>query len=1026
MRLRAVLAALLLPATAAAQDSAFIASFPWRSVGPANMSGRVSDVEANHLNPKVIYAAFATGGIWKTVNAGTTWTPVFDRTGVHSTSELAIAPSDTSVIWVGTGEEDSRNSISPGEGVFKSTDAGRTWTPMGLRETSHIGRIVIHPTNPDIVFVAALGRAWGPNRERGLYKTTDGGRTWRLVQFVSEHAGFVEVAIDPRDPNIVWATSWERQRGPYFLRSGGPGSGLWKSTDGGETFARVTGNGLPTTTLGRIGLAIAPSNGQYIYALFEADSSPNPASLRRGFVPDSTRRQRLESGLFRSTDGGASWERMNRDNNRPFYYSHLKVDPSNPDRVYWLSTQIRFSNDGGRTWRTVGAGIHVDYHAIWINPGDPEHYIVGQDGGLAQTFDRGRTYDAILQMAVGQFYAIGVDMQRPFWICGGLQDNGEWCGPSQTPREGIRNSDWFMVNGGDGFYAAIDPTNPDLIFVESQGGNISRLNLRTWERRNIRPGGGFGATRLLEDSILIARGDTAVPATPDINRIMDSLRTRITRDTAVLTRNRFNWSAPFFLSPHNPRTLYMGGHRVWKSVNQGDQWLPISDDLSLRDTARLRLSMARTGGITLDATGAETYGTITTLSESPVRPGILWAGTDDGNVWLTRNDGAAWENLTGRFPGVPRSTYVSRVDASSFDSGTVYVTFDGHRGDDFRPYAFISTDFGRTFRPIVSGIPANEYVHVITDNPRRRGLLFLGTEKTAYVSVDNGESWRPFNNALPPAPVHDLVVHPRDRVVVAGTHGRSIWTAEIGALEQAVDSVMHKPVHVFAPEVALLFTARVAGGGVGAVGWKLFTAPNPGFGARIPIRIQGPPDAVARGADSAQGEAGAPGGGPGGPGGPGGQARRGDTVLVAILDVAGDTVRTLRTSASGSPLRYINWDLRRSRAPLSISQLRDSVRNAARQQFVRDSIQAANRDSTARRSQPPQRDPTPHEPGTYNAPPGAGGGGGGGGQGFGGNAGPFVEPGVYAVVIRLNGQEYRTTVRVERATQSSALSGGWQ
>ncbi len=832
-----LLGCLLVPAVAAAQsrpDSAFLAAFPWRSIGPANMSGRVSDVEANPLNPKVIYAAFATGGIWKSVNAGTTWTPIFDRTRVHAVSEVAIAPSDTSIIWAGTGEEDSRNSISPGEGVFKSTDAGRTWTYMGLRETQHIGRIAIHPTDPNIVFVAALGRAWGPNPERGLYKTTDGGRTWRLVKSISPNAGFVDVAIDPVNPNNMFATSWERVRGPYFLRSGGPGSALWRSTDGGENWSRVT-NGTPGTMLGRIGIAIAPSNPQVVYALFEADSAPNPASLRRGFVPDTTRRARLESGLFRSTDGGASWERMNRENNRPFYYSQLRVDPRNPDRVYWLSTQARFSNDGGRTLRTVGNGIHVDYHAMWINPNDPDHYILGQDGGLAQTYDRGRTYDAILQMAVGQFYAVGVDMQRPFWVCGGLQDNGSWCGPTLSQRGRITNQDWTNVSGGDGFYAAIDPTDPDVIYSESQGGAIGRLNARTWERRGIRPpggtggGGGFGGggvNRQREDSILIWRGDTSMAAPPAVQRRIDSLRTLITADTAVLQRNRFNWSSPFFISVHNPSTLYMGGHRVWKTVNRGDNWAAISDDLSNRDTARIRLSMATTGGITNDATGAETQGTVTTISESPLRPGILWAGTDDGNVWLTRNDGSSWENLTTRFAGVPRGTWVTRVAASPFDSATVYVTFDGHRTNDFRPYVFVSTDFGRTFRSIAEGIPASEYVHVITEDPRRRGLLFLGTEKTAYVSTDAGASWMPFNTGLPPVPVHDLVVHPRDPVLVAGTHGRSIWVSEIGPLEQAADSVLNKPVHLFAPDVALTYSARAAGGGGASVGSRRYLAQN--------------------------------------------------------------------------------------------------------------------------------------------------------------------------------------------------------
>jgi photosystem II stability/assembly factor-like uncharacterized protein len=1017
-------------------DSGFLASFRWRSIGPANMTGRVVDIEGNPHNPKEIFVAFATGGLWKTVNAGTTWMPVFDRTGVFAASEIAIAPSDTSIIYVGTGEPNSRNSISPGSGVFRSADGGRTWAYAGLRETQFIGRVLVHPTDPNVAWVAALGHAWGPNRERGIYKTTDGGKTWRQVKFVSDRAGFVDIALDPANPNTLFATAWERVRGPYFLTSGGPGSGLWKSTDGGEHWSEIQGHGLPTTTWGRAAVAIAPSNASYVYLLVEADSNPNPESVRRsrqrGYVPDTSKVQKLQSGLFRSTDGGQTWTRMNSENNRPFYYSQLRVDPKDPERVYWLSTSFRFSNDGGKTYRTVGQGIHTDYHALWVDPNDPDHYVVGEDGGVAQTYDRGRTYDAILQMAVGQFYAVGLDMQRPFWVCGGLQDNGSWCGPSRSPSGRITNDDWTTVNGGDGFYAAIDPTDANTIYSESQGGAIARLNLRTWERRGIRPGtiptegGGFfggGQTvgRMLEDSVILARGDTTKPVTPAQQRIIDSLQARIQADTAVLSRNRYNWQTPFLISPHNPQTLYLAGQRVWKTVDRGDHWMPISEDLSTRDTAKIRMSMARTGGITLDATNAETHGTATTLAESPVRPGLLWLGTDDGNVWLTRNDGVAWENLTGRFPGVPRGTWVSRVEPSSFDSATVYVTFDGHRSDDFKPYVYVSTDFGKTFRSIAAGLPDSEYVHVIREDPRRRELLFLGTELTAYVSTDGGRSWNRFNDGLPPAPVHDLKIHPRDRELVAATHGRSIYVVDIGPLEQATDSMLNAPVTLFAVDPALLYNNRGAGGGVGSRGSKLFSVASPPPGARIALRIRGeaPRQLAGRpGADTTEfnpmaavfgeqaaefmQEAGLGGGGGRGGGlmavllGGGGRPSA-DTVPVVITDATGDTVRTLYTTARPSALRWITWDLRRDRAPL-MAMLRD-----------------------------PQRG----EPGTFNNPiqQALGGGGGFGFRGAGGllgGAGGYVEPGEYLVTVRLNGHEYRQPIRVVRASQSSALSGGWR
>jgi len=1056
-----LLAPAALPAQRVRTDSTFLDAFSWRPVGPANMSGRISDIEANPLNPKVIYVAAATGGIWKTVNAGTTWMPVFDRYPCHSVSELAIAPSDTSIIYAGTGEEDSRNSLSPGCGVFKSTDAGRTWTYMGLRETQAIGRIMVDPQDPNVAYVAALGHAWGPNPDRGLYKTTDGGQNWTRINFISNAAGFVDVAMHPSNHNLLWAASWERQRGPYYLRSGGPGSGLWQSTDAGATWTRITGRGLPTTTLGRIGLAIAPSNPQMIYAMVEADSNPNPESLRRGFVRDTTRRQRLQSGLYRSTDGGASWTKMNDDDDRPFYYSQVRVDPRNPDRVYWMGARLNYSNDGGRTARRVGIGIHSDNHGFWIDPNDPDHYIVGDDGGVAITYDRGRTYDQIMQMALGQFYAVGLDMQRPFWICGGLQDNGSWCGPSRSLWGiGIRNEDWFNVGGGDGFYAQIDPTNPNVIYSESQGGNVQRRDISTWESRNIRPG-GQGVGRLLEDSMIVSRGDTTNPTTPVVQRVLDSLQGRIARDTATLTRNRFNWSAPFVISPHNSSTLYMGGHRLWKTVDRGDHWTPISDDLSTRDTMQIRVSQRTTGGITADPTGAETHGTITTVGESPMRPGIIWAGTDDGNVWLTTNDGSAWTNLTGRFPGVPARTWVTRVEPSHFDSATAYVTFDGHRDDNVRPYVFVTHDFGRTFTSIANNLPGDFYVHVIREDPRRRQLLFLGTEYAAFVSTDEGQTWQRLMRGMPTVPVHDFAIHPRDRVIVAATHGRSIFTMEIGPLEDVTDSVLATPANVFAVEPALLYNERGGGGGVGSLGHKTFIAPNLPFGARIPYRLAGtPPPAPADtviaaggggggggfgGADIAArlaGEGGeAPAAGPnvGAPGG--GRRSRADTVSFVILNATGDTVRTLR--GSGAPgVHWLTWDLRRNRVPLGPADRRDSVRAQARLAQLRDSLRTAGASPAAA-----LRDPTPGEPGTHTPPTaglevrvgGAGGGGaggglarllgggtGGGGGGFGGDEPRTVEPGTYVVVMRLNGVEYRRPIRVERPEgQKSVRVGDW-
>ncbi len=1006
--------------TTALSDTTLLSAFKWREIGPADMSGRVSAVTGNPRNPKELFAGFATGGLWRTVNDGVTWTPVFDHQPVSTVSALAVAPSDTSVVWAGTGEADSRNSISPGGGVFKSTDAGKTWAFMGLADTRQIGRIAIDPTDANVVYVAALGHAWAPNKERGLYKTTDGGRTWRNVKFISDRAGFVDVAVDPSNHDVVWASAWERQRTPYSLTSGGPGSGLWRSADAGEHWTKIAGGGFPATTLGRIDVAIAPSNAQVVYAMVEADSSPNPASLRRGFVADTSKRQHLQSGLYRTSDGGTTWTRMNEDDDRPFYFSQVAVDPSDPDRIYWMGTELKFSNDGGRTPRVIGKSIHVDNHAFWIDPNDPDHYVVGEDGGLGITYDRGRTYDAISQLPVGQFYAIALDMQQPFWICGGLQDNGAWCGPSATSRrDGILNQDWFNVGGGDGFYAAIDPTDPNIVYPESQGGRISRLDLRTWDRARIFPG-GRPLSQLLEDSVIIARGDTTKPATPEEQRAVDAYKARIASDS--VGRPRFNWSTPFVLSPHDPNTLYLGGNRLYRSVDRGDHWVPISDDLSAHDTARINVSLHTTGGVTRDVTGAETYGTITTLAESPVRPGILWVGMDDGMVWLSTNGGAAWSSLAGRFPGVPRMTWVTRVEPSHFDSATCYVTFDGHRDDDDRPFVFVTHDFGKTFTGLAAGLPDGDFVHVIREDPRRRSLLFLGTEHGAYVSFDAGAAWHRLDAGLPTVPVHDLAIHPRDRVLVAATHGRSVYTMDIGPLEELTDSIAAAPFALFPVEPALLYQQRT---GQFWSGDKLYVASNPPFGAAIAYRMPGatpaaPDTGAARGGEG--GDTAQAGGGRGGAGG----RRRADTLEFVVTGPLGDTLRSLK--ASGAPgFHWLAWDLRKNRPPLGPAALRDSVLAAARSRVVHDSLAEAYRgDTTARgRRLARGRDPEPSEPGTYEAPPGLeprrfG--------GFGGFGGPTtVDPGDYVVSVTVNGVRYRQIVHVERpAGPKSVMVGDWQ
>ena len=992
----AVLCAGTLPAQLSTPlDSATLAGFRWRSIGPANMGGRVTDVEGVPGNPKIFYVATATGGIWKTINAGTMFFPVFDKEKVISMGDIAIAPSDPNILYAGTGEEDSRNSISPGGGVYKSTDAGRTWKLVGLEATQHVGRIVIDPTDPNIVYVAALGHAWNANAERGLYKSTDGGATWRLSKFINDKTGFVDIAMDPKDHNTLYASSWERVRGPYFLKSGGPGGGLWKTTDAGAAWREIKGGGFPETTKGRIGIAVAPSNPQIVYTWVEADTLPH--ALARGEKPDTARRQKTNSGIYRSTDGGATWALTYRNeppgqgggglgDARPFYYSQIRVDPRNPDRIYWMSSIFRVSEDGGKTYRRGALGGHTDWHGMWIDPSDPEHFILADDGGIAVTYDRGGTYDFINTFPIGQFYAVSYGMEKPYKVCGGLQDNGSWCGPSRSRnRVGITNNDWYNVGGGDGFYTAIDPDDSNIIYSESQGGNASRLNILQNTRAVIMRGGGRDRTSIFEDSVIIARGDTTRPETPQVTAALAAIRARAAADSA--RGYRFNWSAPFFLSPHSASTIYMGGNRVLKSSDRGDHFFPISPDLSTRDSSRIIMSTRLTGGITRDNSGAETHGTIATVAESPIRPGILWVGTDDGNVWLSTNDGGSWTDLTTRFPGVPRRTWVSRVEPSHFDTATVYVTFDNHRENDFKPYVYVSNDFGKTFRSISNNLPSSgvDFVHVIREDPGDRDLLFVGTDVAAYVSTDRGASWQRFMTGMPTVPIHDLKIHPRDRELIAATHGRSIWIVDIAPLEELNNGVIARQANFFTPKTAYQYSVANQ---QNFAGQKYFLAPNPPYGAELAYRL---------GSGSAR-----------------------DSAKILVTNIRGDTVRTL-AGAGGPGLHRAYWDLRGRPRPLGPAALRDSI-NAARARRVReDSVRVARADTGAvasgrgRGSTPGDLNLRPAEA-TALGPVAAGGGGEGGGGGFfgGGRVGNLVDPGDYWVTINVGGQTLRQIVHVER------------
>ncbi len=919
------------PAFGQTPDSAFLAGMEWRSIGPTNMSGRVTDIEGVP-GTATFYVAAAAGGIWKTINNGTTFTPIFDDQPVISMGDLAVAPSDPNVLYAGTGEEDSRNSISPGAGVYVSRDGGESWTFAGLAGTQAIGRILVHPDDPNTAWVAALGHPWGTNDERGLYKTTDGGQHWDLVKFVSDRAGFVDLAMDPRNPDVLWASSWERIRGPWYFKSGGPGSALWKSTDGGETWTEVTGGGFPSTNKGRIGLAISMSQPDIMYALVEAEEGEGVADMDEDAAATSGLKG---TGLYRSEDGGQTWTWMNGVDTRPFYYSQVRVAPDNPDLVFWSSTPVQFSKDGGKTVGEATIGIHVDHHAMWWDPSNPDHFIVGNDGGIAQTWDRGGTYDFLNTIPIGQFYHVSFNMDVPYRVCGGLQDNGTWCGPSRRARGAIDDHMWYTINGGDGFYTQQDPEDPAIVYSESQGGAMARVNLETGDRNGLGRPDWTDKVRSLLDSIAVYEGvDEPREMTAEESEKVDAWKQAVAGDSAKYDL-RFNWNTPIVMSPHAPSTIYAGGNRVIASTDQGDNFEVISPDLSNGDTMKIRVSTRTTGGITNDATGAETYATIVALDESPLVQGRLYAGTDDGNVWVRSGPAAQWQMIPhDRFRGVPEGTYVSRVEPSNHAADRFFVTFDGHRNDDYAPYIYVTDDFGRRFRRITDGLPTGgpNFVHVVREDLVNPDLLFAGTDVGAYVSTDRGRHWTRFMTGLPTVPVHDLEIHPRDHEMIAATHGRAIWIVDIAPLQQLAGVDLDDPA-VFAPAPGLQFGDGFSGGE--SVGNQYFEGENRDYGARISYWIPEGFELPAPAADQAP----ARGGMPGRMGMPG---RGGPQAQITILNAAGDTVGSLNGPA-GPGLHSVAWNLRargaqQEQAKLSPSERRDSIRMAAAVVEIGDSL----------------------------------------------------------------------------------------
>jgi photosystem II stability/assembly factor-like uncharacterized protein len=822
-------------------------NFTWRSIGPANMGGRIDDIAVVEGNPSTYYVGFATGGLWKTTNNGTTFTPLFDEQAVTSIGDIAIAPSDPNIVYVGTGEPNNRQSASFGAGMYKSTDAGKTWKPIGLVDTQSIARVVVHPKDPNVVYVAAIGHLFGPNKERGLYKTTDGGATWTNTKFIDPDTGFTDVVMDPANPNVLYAASYQRRRVPWGFNGGGAASGIWKTADAGKTWTKLTGNGLPTNPIiGRIGLDVARSKPGTIYASIEVGPSggtgagvnddgtlvdPATATGRGGggggrgqqAPPDPNK-----SGIWRSDDAGKTWKFLSNSMDRPMYYSQIRVDPTNSEIAYQGGAPFFKTVDGGKTWRQVQGLAHSDHHAIWIDPKNGNHLMVGNDGGLDVSYDQAETWEFINSIGgVGQFYKVSADMRKPYYVCGGLQDNGSWCGPSAVRSgNGILNSDWFRVGGGDGFYTGNDQTDWHILYSESQDGATSRLDLGRGTTTSIRPrAAGRGNVNVQAEAADAPQftgfgggaGAPNVVPTPPPNTFF-----------------RFYWNTPFILSPHNQSTIYLGGERVFKSMDRGATWT-MSPDLTKNVGRNDRPIMEVDGKAPMASKhdGAASYSNVVTISESPVVPGIVWAGTNDGNLQVSRDGGLTWKNVVDNVKGVPKETHVSRVAASPFEPGGAYVTFDGHRTDDHKPYVYVTTDFGETWTSIAANLPTPGNANVITPDDRNRNLLFLGTEYALYVSMDAGKSWKPFMQGLPTVRIDDIIIHPRERDLIVGTHGRSIWIVDdISPLEQMTDQTMTQEAHVFdvRPSIAYINDIQKQ---ITVGGQKNFRGQNPEPGSAV-------------------------------------------------------------------------------------------------------------------------------------------------------------------------------------------------
>ena len=841
-------------------DKLSLSALKFRCIGPALTSGRISDFAVNPNKPSEFYVASSSGGVWKTTNAGTTFTPVFDDQGSYSIGCVAMDPTNQNVVWVGTGENNNQRSVAFGDGVYKSEDGGRSWKNVGLKTSEHIGMIAIDPRDTDVAYVAAYGPLWSSGGERGLYKTADGGQTWEAVLMISEHTGVSEVHLDPRAPDTVYAVAHQRRRHVWTLIDGGPESAIYKSTDAGKTWDKIN-RGLPGGDLGRISLAISSADPEFVYAIVEAQGS-------RG-------------GFYRSINRGASWERRSGYTARGNYYQELMCDPKDPQRVYSMDTFLQVTDDGGLTFRNLGdRSKHWDSHALWIDPSDTDHYLNGNDGGVYESFDRGDTWKFMTNLPVTQFYKVAVDYAEPFYnVYGGTQDNYSLGGPSRTTSaHGIVSADWYTTQGGDGFESQVDPEDHNIVYAQSQHGNLVRFDKKSGETTGIQP-----------------------------------------KERKGEKEYRWNWDSPLLISPHSHTRLYFAANKVFRSDNRGDTWQVISEDLT-RQIDRNRLEvMGRIWPMDAVAKNSSTsqYGSIVALDESLLQEGMLVVGTDDGLIQITEDGGKTWRKLE-KFPGVPELTYVNEVLASQHDRNTIYAAFNNHKRGDFKPYILKSSDKGRTWTSVASNLPERGSVYALAEDHVNGSLLFCGTEFGVFVSVDGGKYWKQMKNGLPTIAVRDIAVQRRENDLVLATFGRGFYILDdYSPLRYCDSQTLDKEAFIFPIKDAWMFVEWSPLGTLGSrekgfQGEMYYTAENPPFGATFTYylkesiqtlrdkREKDEKEAVKNKEPvyypsleqmRAEGEEETP------------------YLAFNILDETGSLVRQLRTSASDG-LHRITWDLR--------------------------------------------------------------------------------------------------------------------